>query len=430
MAIALMPLVCKAQIIIESISEDVLDLTAATQKRLDLNRNPCALVKIEMISPEASFQGNVVGDVAYNVGEYLVYVSPGTKILKLLHPEQTPLIIDFAKYGIGQLHGERTYLVKISIPSNIKVVDLEELLTQAKTAYFDEKNYGKAFRLFKKASEYNSPEAMFMVSIMIDNGRGTTKDGAEAHRWCVKAAELGHPAAQYNLGVKYFEGENVSKDMSKGVEWFTRAALQGMAPAMYNLGSAYEFGYGVDVDYDEAEDQYYNALQNEYNCSEDLERVREKNTYPENNCVEFSLICEKAGRVFCLPITEWAKLSEKRKSHFEKVGVHMVDVNGKPFIVTERNTDNEISYSDAVVKYGKSLMSDAQANAIKKNSEQLNNSMSAFGLRPLRGNYWIATESGNPKGLVFASDAPFAVILNMADGSVMGVRPIINISEE
>lgn len=53
-----------------------------------------------MKSPQAQFQGNVVGDVAYNTSEYLVYVSPGTKILKMLHPEQNPIIIDFSKYGV------------------------------------------------------------------------------------------------------------------------------------------------------------------------------------------------------------------------------------------------------------------------------------------------------------------------------------------
>ena len=421
---------CTAQIKIESVTENLMDLTAATQKRLDLNGSPCALVKIEMISPEASFQGNVVGNVAYNVGEYFVYVSPGSKLLKLMHPGQTPLTIEFPKYGISQLKGEVTYCVKLSVPSNIRVVDLEELIEQAKKAYFDEKDYPKAFSLYKKASEYNSPDAMFMVSLMMSNGNGVEKNEQEAHKWGMKAAELGHPLAQYNLGVNYFEGQYVAKDMRKGVEWFTKAANQGVPVAMYNLGIAYEFGYGVEVNYDEAESQYYNALQKKHKCSEDLERVREKNSYPESKFEDFSLVTVKAGNLYCVSLAEWGKLSNTRKLYFDKIGIYMEDTTGKPFFITERNTDNEIDYQNALGKYGDQLLTESQAKAIENNTEKLISSLNNFGFRPMGGQYWISSDKGNLKCLVFASDAPFAVILQATDDSVAGVRPIINPSTD
>ena len=41
-----------------------MDLTASTQKCVDLDGVGCASVKVEMKSPQAQFQGNVVGDVA------------------------------------------------------------------------------------------------------------------------------------------------------------------------------------------------------------------------------------------------------------------------------------------------------------------------------------------------------------------------------
>ncbi len=114
----LFPLLCIGQISVESITDNVMDLTASVQKRLDLNGKPCALVKIEMISPQATFQGNVVGEVSYNVGEYLVYVSSGTKLLRISHPDQIPLTIRFDEFGINQLLSEHTYVVKVILPSS------------------------------------------------------------------------------------------------------------------------------------------------------------------------------------------------------------------------------------------------------------------------------------------------------------------------
>lgn len=407
-----------------------MDLTASVQKRADINGNPCALVKIEMISPEATFQGNVIGEVAYNVGEYLVYVSPGTKMLKLFHPNQTPLTIDFGSYGIKQLLSERTYVVKVSVPSGISVIDLEELLEIARNAYFEEQDYKKAFTYFKKASEYNSPEAIFVVSIMMENGRGTDEDKNEAIKWCIRAAELGYREAQYNLGAHYFEGDCIAKDMSKGVEWFSKAALQGERYAMYNLGVAYEFGYGVDVNYDEAEEQFYSSLQHGNDCEEDLQRVRSKNTYPKSEFVDFSLVCLKAGETYCISSSEWASLSSTQRRYYEKVGVFMLDNNNKAFIISERDTDREIVFGDAVKKYGDSILTEAQAVSIKNNTESVLKSLESFGLRPLSGSYWVSTSSGTPKGLVFASDAAACFLLNFSDSSVAAIRPIINISSE
>lgn len=115
----LLPLLSFAQMTVESVKELPTDLSAKTNKRLDLNGKSCALVKIEMRSPEAKFEGNVIGEVDYNTSEYLVYLSPGTKTLKMSHPNQTPVTIDFEDYGISGLSEGTTYSVLIRIVDTV-----------------------------------------------------------------------------------------------------------------------------------------------------------------------------------------------------------------------------------------------------------------------------------------------------------------------
>ncbi len=105
-----------SQIKIIDVSVAATDISAVSRKRTDLNGNTCALVKVELPSPEAKFMGNIVGEVAYNTSEYWVYMSPKTKQMKIVHPGQLPLVIDFSKYGIPQLEGGNTYSVKLHMP--------------------------------------------------------------------------------------------------------------------------------------------------------------------------------------------------------------------------------------------------------------------------------------------------------------------------
>ena len=60
------------------------DLTARTQERLDLNDEPCAVIRVSIPNAKAyQFEGNIVGDVIYNPGEALVYVVHGSRNLTI-----------------------------------------------------------------------------------------------------------------------------------------------------------------------------------------------------------------------------------------------------------------------------------------------------------------------------------------------------------
>ena len=88
------------------------DISAVKYQRLDLNSKPCALIKVGLGVQGAKFPGTeVVGGVKFDTGEYWVYVVDGTKKLKVMHNDYTPLYIDFTNYPEQRLEGGRTYIL-------------------------------------------------------------------------------------------------------------------------------------------------------------------------------------------------------------------------------------------------------------------------------------------------------------------------------
>ena len=73
------------------------------------------------------------------------------------------------------------------------------------------------------------------------------------------AASAGDPTAQFELGVRLFEGRGVTRDFAQAAQWFEKAALQNFAPAQYRLGSLYEKGLGVKRDSVKAKTLYQRA---------------------------------------------------------------------------------------------------------------------------------------------------------------------------
>lgn len=56
------------------------DLLARTQQRNDLNGTPCAVLRVSVPNArEYSFQGNIIGDVIYKMGEAIVYMTEGSR---------------------------------------------------------------------------------------------------------------------------------------------------------------------------------------------------------------------------------------------------------------------------------------------------------------------------------------------------------------
>lgn len=98
----------------KSFSERSNDLTASTTPRKDNNGVICALVKVQIASAYAKFEGAVMGDVEYKTSEYWVYMPAGSKRLTIKVENYLPLSVEFADYGVNALESKRTYLLVIS----------------------------------------------------------------------------------------------------------------------------------------------------------------------------------------------------------------------------------------------------------------------------------------------------------------------------
>lgn len=107
------------------------------QQRKDENGVICALVRVAVLPDEhILFKGNVIGQVDYEGNEYRVYLSSGTRYLRVHYPGYETLFIDFQSYGYEGLVSKRIYELVLSFPeaglSNFTQEEYEKLIASAK----------------------------------------------------------------------------------------------------------------------------------------------------------------------------------------------------------------------------------------------------------------------------------------------------------
>lgn len=103
------PVAIAQELIVKSFNVSESDLSAQTQSRKDLNDKNCALIKVGVGLQNVQFEGNIVGNVVNKTGEYWVYMPQGSRMLKIKHPDYSPIMVTFANYGIEKLESNRTY---------------------------------------------------------------------------------------------------------------------------------------------------------------------------------------------------------------------------------------------------------------------------------------------------------------------------------
>lgn len=108
------------EVTVKTFKELMSDLSARTSRRYDLNDEPCALVKVQYPKEGATFEGTIVGDVEYKHGEYWVYLSKGTKRLRIHLPEVPTITVEFSDFGVQQVESNMTYSVDFRFPSAFK----------------------------------------------------------------------------------------------------------------------------------------------------------------------------------------------------------------------------------------------------------------------------------------------------------------------
>lgn len=101
---------------IERVEAVPFEVIPAGDRRVDLNQEPCALVHVEVLANDVIFEGNVIGPVVRAGGEYRVFLSPGSKFLRIKSESFLPLMIEFPDYGIKGVQPNGVYSIILSLP--------------------------------------------------------------------------------------------------------------------------------------------------------------------------------------------------------------------------------------------------------------------------------------------------------------------------
>ena len=105
-------------------------------------------------------------------------------------------------------------------------------------------DYVESVKWAKLAAEQGNADAMWVLALAYEHGRGVDEDVDSALKYYEQGAELGNAACQHSLGCYYLSGENLKNDNKKAFDLFQRSAAQGYGLAMKDLGRCYQFGHG------------------------------------------------------------------------------------------------------------------------------------------------------------------------------------------
>ena len=85
-------------------------------------------------------------------------------------------------------------------------------------AFYDNKEYDKAFEPLKKACDSDIADGCRMLGALYADGDGVEKDFSKAAELFKKACDGGNMRGCNGLGVMYANGNGVGKDQQKAVE--------------------------------------------------------------------------------------------------------------------------------------------------------------------------------------------------------------------
>lgn len=215
---------------VASFENDVRDLSAKTNMRVDRNGRPCALLKVYADDNIAEVHGSSIGEVEVHGMAKWVYVTHDSKEIELVFENHYPLHITFDDFFYPSVSQQMTYIVKlrsrpVAVPAPpaamLQPVDEKAREDEIIEAYTVERDYRKCFEL----------------AMTIPENR----------------------VAQACVGEIYYYGHLASPNYAEAVKWYRKAAGQGYAAALYMLGVCYENGYGVLKDEHQARTLYEQA---------------------------------------------------------------------------------------------------------------------------------------------------------------------------
>ena len=278
------------------------DQSAVIEKKTDMGDNPCALVKVQLALEGASFGGNVIPPVNYRDGVYWVYMTEGSYLLQVKHPQFQPLMVNFRDYNISKLVPLKTYRLSFPQPQiqsgttgTLKV----SYSPEGTIIYLDGQRLGlspvikkeispgphkvvikkKYYPTERKDITVEAGQIIDLTGALIDGLRDSTaanqwtargvyyedargKQGIENALACYRrAADMGDSEAMVYLGHLYNWGRGIRQDDHEALKWYRKAADLGDADGQMWLGNMYSKGQGVPQNFVEATAFYRKAAE-------------------------------------------------------------------------------------------------------------------------------------------------------------------------
>ena len=277
---------------VESITEHANDVIGRADTRLDLNDEPCALLKFSMPAPITKVAGNYIGEPVRKNNEQWVYITNGANRIDITAEGYLPLSINFPQYGIRRVKGGIVYRIKLKEEVEGEDWTAEELYGMG-VANYRQEQFQQAFDWLQKAAHKGSAEAILLIGDMYANGDGIEKseekafccfkqaaetgnvktgdleahlivasaylegkgvkaDTAQAIYWIKKGMEGNNSWAYGKMALMYEEGTGMEKDPRKAFELMSKSAELGSAAGIFYLGKYYELGFGTEADHQAA----------------------------------------------------------------------------------------------------------------------------------------------------------------------------------
>ena len=235
------------QLQVQSFKLDATDVTASTERRMDGNGSPCALIKLQTTAKIARIEGNVVGNIIDRGNEKWVYVTKGTDHLTITPEGESPINITFSNYNVSSAKGLLTYVLVFD-----SQVSSGEAKFKEADLYLEQQQFEKAFESMKQAMNEGYVPAINAVGLFYQNGWGVEASPAKALEYFQKGAELGEQWALLNLANQYMTGHLLPKNPEKAFSLYEKSANQGNAIAQFSLANLYTEGAGVKKDFTKA----------------------------------------------------------------------------------------------------------------------------------------------------------------------------------
>ncbi len=292
------------EIQVVSFKQSISDIAARTNLREDTKGVPCALVKVQLPMRNAIFEGDIVGEIAFKINEYWVYMPQKSSHLEVRVAGYENLSVDFSKYGISGVESQGTYeMCLLKKEGEAPQLYEDGLIALAKNDVIT------GYRKLQKASNAGYAPASYelgLISIIpldkgYDSADPNTEEGyQEAYNYLKDAADKGYPEAQYALShlLKDYKngksetlskikidsrllGESEIKDLirlaaDKGVieaqylmlsddQWCEQSASKGIAVAEFGMGLRYDKSFRQRENYPMLESLKYTLIEDNYN---------------------------------------------------------------------------------------------------------------------------------------------------------------------